>query len=59
MLKKDDFKTDKRYMVLKLIESYKQGHFPLNELKEHGLSSVQGKSRVTQLLNEYLNTKDG
>lgn len=48
---------ERRYMVLKLLESYESGRFPLNELKEFGLTSVQGKTRATPELNEYLNSK--
>ena len=43
-----------RYMVLELVEKYPQGKYPLKELKEHGLSSVRGKSRLTSELLEYL-----
>ena len=49
--------TDHRYMVLRLVESYEQGLYPYKELKAHGLGSVQGKSRVTTELYEYLNSK--
>lgn len=48
---------ERKYMVLRLLESYESGRFPLNELKEFGLTSVQGKTRATSELNEYLNSK--
>lgn len=44
-----------RYMVLELVEKYPLGKYPLKDLKAHGLSSVQGKSRLTTELQEYLN----
>ena len=45
---------DIRYMKLKLIEKYPPDKFPLKELKMHGLSSVQGRSKATMPLMEYL-----
>lgn len=54
---KSNVGIERRYMVLKLLESYESGRFPLNELKEFGLTSVQGKTRATLELNEYLNSK--
>lgn len=45
---------DGRYMILELVEKYPEGKFPLNELKAHGLGSVQWKSRLTPKLQEYL-----
>ena len=33
---------DARYMKLKLTEKYPAGMYPLKELKENGLTSVQG-----------------
>lgn len=38
---------DARYMKLKLIEKYPVGQYPLKELKENGLASVQGRSKAT------------
>lgn len=49
-------KPDDRYMRLKLIEKYDKDKFPLNELRENGLTSVQGRSKVTPQLLSYLNT---
>ena len=43
-----------RYMRLKLVEKYPVGHYPLKELKENGLTSVQGRSKATVQLMKYL-----
>ncbi len=45
---------DTRYMKLKLIEKYDQDRYPLKELKENGLTSVQGRSKATVQLMKYL-----
>ena len=45
---------DVRYMKLKLLEKYSQGQYPLAELKEQGLTSVQGRSKATPQLLNYL-----
>lgn len=45
---------DERYMKLKLIEKYPAGQYPLKELKENGLASVQGRSKATVQLMKYL-----
>ena len=47
--------SDARYMKLKLIEKYDQDKYPLKELKENGLTSVQGRSKATLQLMRYLN----
>lgn len=47
---------DARYMKLKLIEKYPAGQYPLKELKENGLTSVQGRSKATVRLMKYLET---
>ena len=49
--------VDGRYMKIKLIEKYPQGKYPLNELKENGLTSVQGRSKATAKLVKYLENK--
>ena len=49
--------TDGRYMKLKLIHTYQPGELPLNELKAHGLTNVQGRSKITQQLLNYINKK--
>ena len=50
-LKKD---PDIQYMKLKLIERYSVNQYPLRELKENGLASVQGRSKATVQLLKYL-----
>ena len=45
---------DIRYMKLKLIEKYAPDKYPLKELKENGLTSVQGRSKATVQLMKYL-----
>ena len=45
---------DARYMKLKLVEKYPVGQYPLKELKENGLTSVQGRSKATVQLIKYL-----
>ena len=47
---------DARYMKLKLVEKYPVGQYPLKELKENGLTSVQGRSKATVQLMKYLTT---
>ena len=46
-----------RYMRLKLVEKYPVGQYPLKELKENGLTSVQGRSKATVQLMKYLNDR--
>lgn len=53
-LSKDD---NSRYMILRLIEKYDSKKYPLSELKENGLTSVQGRSRATQELVDYIENK--
>lgn len=48
---------DARYMKLKLVEKYPKGQYPLKELKENGLTSVQGRSKATVQLMRYLTEK--
>lgn len=47
-------KTHSRNMRLRLIEKYDKDKFPLVELREHGLTNVQGRSKVTPQLLNYL-----
>ena len=42
------------YMKLRLVEKYPAGQYPLKELKENGLTSVQGRSKATVQLMKYL-----
>ena len=44
---------DACYMKLKLIETDPAGQYPLKELKENGLTSVQGRSKATVQLMKY------
>ena len=39
-------KPDVRYMRIRLIEKYDKDTFPLAELREHGLTNVQGEVRL-------------
>lgn len=41
-------------MKLKLVEKYAEGKYPLKELRENGLTSVQGRSKATVQLLKYL-----
>ena len=43
-----------RYMKLKLLEKYSPDKYPLKELKENDLTSVQGRSKATVQLMKYL-----
>ena len=45
---------DIRYMKLKLLEKYAPDKYPLSELKENGLTNVQGRSKATMQLMKYL-----
>lgn len=44
-----------RYMELSLLTKYQEQQYPLSKLKEHGLKSVQGPSRVNEELSNYIN----
>lgn len=46
-----------RYMKLRLLEKYATDKYPLGELKENGLTSVQGRSKATRELMKYLKGK--
>lgn len=50
-------KPDVRYMRIRLIEKYDRDTFPLAELREYGLTNVQGRSKVTPQLLSYLSIK--
>lgn len=52
-----DKQPNATYMRIKLIEKYPQNRFPLAELKEKGLTSVQGRSKATPQLLKYLEEK--
>lgn len=42
-------------MKLKLVEKYAPDRYSLKDLKENGLSNVQGRSKATVQLMKYLN----
>lgn len=42
------------YMKLKMIDKYDSSKYPLSELKEHGLKSVQGRAKVTHEIDKFL-----
>ncbi len=50
-------KPDARYMKLKLLEGYTPDVYPLKQLKENGLTSVQGRSKATVQLMRFLTGK--
>ncbi|MEE1073085.1 MAG: HNH endonuclease signature motif containing protein [Cellulosilyticum sp.] len=52
----DMYENYGRYMKLKLVEMYDEGMFLYKELKENGLSSVQGPSKVAEQLSLYMET---
>lgn len=48
------FDDNRTYMRIKLLEKYNKGRYPLNKLRENGLTSVQGRSKATLQLIKYL-----
>jgi len=48
---------DARSMKLRLVRKYEASELPLHKLKENGLTSVQGRSKATQQLLKYINSK--
>lgn len=44
-------------MRLKLLEKYPKEKYPLSELREYGVTSVQGRSNLTKQTLSYLNSK--
>ena len=46
--------SNRLYMRIKLLEKFDKGQFPLGELRERGLTSVQGRCKATVQLVEYL-----
>ena len=47
-----------RYMKLRLIRKFEPDQLPLQELRNNGLTSVQGRSKVTQQLLKYISSKE-
>lgn len=52
-----DKQPDIRYMKLRLLCKYDPGIMPLQELKANGLANVQGRSKATQQLLNYIKSK--
>ena len=52
-----NYKKHKKYMRLKLQEKYDDTYFPYEELITHGLKTLQGPSRVSKELLQYLEEK--
>lgn len=50
-LEKDE---NAKYMKLKLLEKYPKDKYPISELKENGLTNVQGRTKATMKLMKYL-----
>lgn len=48
---------DVRHMRLRLIRRYEEGALPLKELRANGLTNVQGRSKATQGLLNYIKNK--
>ena len=51
-----NYENYERYMKLELVSEYNEGQYPYSELKTNGLKSVQGPSRVSEELAEYIKT---
>lgn len=49
-----NFENNGRYMELRLLRSFDQNQLPFSRLKEFGLKSVQGPSRITSELDEFI-----
>lgn len=54
MLDNSNYNNYGRYMELSLLIKYEDQQYPLSKLKEHGLKSVQGPSKVTKELYNYI-----
>ena len=54
ILKGDNYENRVRYMELEFITKYKEGQFTLENLKQNGLKSVQGPSKVSEELSNYI-----
>lgn len=51
-----NYKNYGRYMELSLLETYDDIKYGLESLKENGLKAVQGPSRISDELSDYLNS---
>lgn len=54
MLDDSNYNDYGRYMELSLLTKYEEQQFPLSRLREHGLKSVQGPSKVTEELSNFI-----
>lgn len=58
ILKGDNYENYGRYMELELITKYKENKFTLENLKQNGLKSVQGPSKVSEELANYIKSNE-
>ena len=58
ILKGDNYENCGRYMELELITKYKENKFTLENLKQNGLKSVQGPSKVSEELANYIKSNE-
>lgn len=54
----DPYKDYGRYVRLELVTEYNENQCPYTELKKHGLKSVQGPSRASEELSQYMSLQD-
>lgn len=54
ILDDSNYKNYGRYMELDLRAKYEEQQYSLSEIKQHGLKSVQGPSRVREELSNYI-----
>lgn len=54
MLDNINYNNYERYMNLSILIKYENQQYPLSKIKEQGLKSVQGSSRVTKELHNYI-----
>lgn len=53
----ENYKKHKKYMRLQLEQKYDEKQFPYSELIDNGLKTLQGPSRVSNELLEFLTTR--
>lgn len=54
----NNYNNSRRYMELELITKYQDNQYTWNELKEHGLKSVQGPMKLSKELLNYIKLKE-
>ena len=54
MIDDSNYRNYGRYMELELITKYQDKQYTLNDLKQHGLRSVQGPSKLSEELQNYI-----